>query len=98
MISARKFSGLPRKLTSTSKKAKPPSRKQSNWIERRGLVNENTAPVPNHGETALIFISYSRSDRAHAERIGEELRRRGHEVSRDLDDILPTEEWRTRIE
>jgi hypothetical protein len=51
----------------------------------------------NSSERASIFISYSRSDRNHAERIAEELRRRGHEVSRDLDDILPTEEWRGRL-
>ena len=48
-------------------------------------------------ELASIFISYSRSDRKHAEQIAVELRNRGHEVSRDLDDILPTEEWRARL-
>jgi hypothetical protein len=44
-----------------------------------------------------IFLSYSRTDRSHAERIADELRSRGYQVSRDLDDILPTEEWRGRL-
>lgn len=52
----------------------------------------------NSPEWASVFISYSRADRHHAERIADELRRRGHEVSRDLEDILPTEEWRSRLE
>jgi hypothetical protein len=57
-------------------------------------MSEHTITV---GEQASVFISYSRSDRDHAERIADALRRRGHEVSRDLDDILPTEEWSIRI-
>lgn len=44
-----------------------------------------------------IFLSYSRADRAYAERIAKELRNRSYQVSRDLDDIYPTEEWRGRL-
>ena len=47
---------------------------------------------------ASAFISYSRADRQYAERVAIELRRRSHEVTRDLDDILPSEEWKGRLE
>lgn len=60
-------------------------------------MTDSTQIDRNSSERASIFVSYSRSDRKHAERMAEELRHRGHEVSRDLDDILPTEEWRNRI-
>lgn len=53
---------------------------------------------PDLQEKAVVFISYSRADREHAERIANELRQRGHDVVRDLDDILPTEEWQSRLE
>ena len=45
-----------------------------------------------------VFISYSRADLDEAEKISAELTKRGHAVSRDLDDILPTEEWKGRLE
>jgi len=60
-------------------------------------MRDRTAIDRNSPKQASVFISYSRADRQHAERIVDELRRRGHEVSRDLDDILPTEEWRSRL-
>lgn len=45
-----------------------------------------------------VFISYSRADLDEAEKISAELTKRGHVVSRDRDDILPTEEWKGRLE
>lgn len=47
---------------------------------------------------ATIFLSYSRKDREVAHRVAETLRDRGFDVFRDTDDILPTEEWRGRLE
>jgi len=45
-----------------------------------------------------VFLSYSRKDRERAQRIAEVLRARSFGVFRDTDDILPTEEWRGRLE
>jgi WD40 repeat protein len=45
-----------------------------------------------------VFISYSRKDREFALRLSDALQAKGVEVFRDLDDILPTEEWWPRIE
>ena len=47
---------------------------------------------------AKLFLSYSRKDRDRAQLIADALRDRGFEVFRDTDDILPTEEWRGRLE
>lgn len=49
-------------------------------------------------EVSRIFVSYSRKDQQHAERIAEQLKTRGYEVLLDLDDILPTEPWRDRLQ
>lgn len=45
-----------------------------------------------------VFLSYSRKDRERAQRLAEVLRARDFGVFRDTDDILPTEEWRGRLE
>ena len=44
-----------------------------------------------------VFISYSRKDAFHAEMFTQALREREFRVIRDLDDILPTEEWEVRL-
>lgn len=49
-------------------------------------------------EDAKVFLSYSRRDREGAQRIADVLRERSFGVFRDTDDILPTEEWRGRLE
>lgn len=49
-------------------------------------------------ERGKVFLSYSRKDRAVAQRIAEALRTRHFGVFKDTDDILPTEEWKTRLE
>ena len=49
-------------------------------------------------ETAKIFLSYSRNDRERAQRIGDVLRERQFGVFKDTEDILPTEEWKRRLE
>lgn len=45
-----------------------------------------------------IFISYSRKDREKALRLSKVLSERNFGVFRDTEDILPTEEWRDRLE
>ncbi len=55
-------------------------------------------PSQKNSSEAKIFISYSRKNRETAHRVSETLRDRGFEVFRDTDDILPTEEWRGRLE
>lgn len=47
--------------------------------------------------SSSVFISYSRSDREHAEKLAISLRNNGFVVSRDVEDILPTEEWKGRL-
>lgn len=49
-------------------------------------------------DDAKVFVSYSRKDREKAQRISEALRDRHFGVFRDTDDILPTEEWKGRLE
>lgn len=49
-------------------------------------------------ENAKVFLSYSRKDRERAQRIADVLRDRHFGVFKDTDDILPTEEWRGRLE
>ena len=44
-----------------------------------------------------VFVSYSRTDREHAEKLAIALRDRGFKVARDVEDILPTEEWKERL-
>ena len=53
-----------------------------------------SAPAPGH----KVFISYSRKDRELIEPIVAALQARGMDVLRDTDDILPTEQWRERLE
>ncbi|MDG1211475.1 MAG: toll/interleukin-1 receptor domain-containing protein, partial [Paracoccaceae bacterium] len=43
-------------------------------------------------------LSYSRKDRERAQVIAERLRARHFGVFKDTDDILPTEEWKERLE
>lgn len=45
-----------------------------------------------------VFLSYSRKDRERAQRIADVLREREFGVFKDTDDILPTEEWRDRLQ
>lgn len=47
---------------------------------------------------ANVFVSYSRRDRDKAQRVSNVLRERHFGVFRDTDDILPTEEWKGRLE
>lgn len=49
-------------------------------------------------EEAKVFLSYSRKDRERAQVIAERLRARHFGVFKDTDDILPTEEWKERLE
>ncbi len=49
-------------------------------------------------EEAKVFLSYSRKDRERAAGVAEALRARHFGVFKDTDDILPTEEWKTRLE
>jgi len=53
-------------------------------------------PAPAPGQK--VFISYARKDRELIEPIVAALQARGMDVLRDTDDILPTEEWRSRLE
>ncbi|MEM9046656.1 MAG: toll/interleukin-1 receptor domain-containing protein, partial [Pseudomonadota bacterium] len=45
-----------------------------------------------------VFISYSRKDRERAQSIADTLRERSFGVFRDTEDILPTEEWKGRLQ
>ena len=45
-----------------------------------------------------VFLSYSRKDRALVEPLFAQLEAAGINILRDTDDILPTEEWRVRLE
>jgi WD40 repeat protein len=54
---------------------------------------DDTAP-----DTAKVFLSYSRKDRERAQSIADVLRERHFGVFKDTDDILPTEEWKGRLE
>jgi len=45
-----------------------------------------------------VFLSYSRKDSAFVDRLGTSLGERGFRVLRDVDDILPAEQWRGRLE
>lgn len=49
-------------------------------------------------DTAKVFLSYSRKDRERAQSIADVLRERHFGVFKDTDDILPTEEWKGRLE
>lgn len=49
-------------------------------------------------DTAKVFLSYSRKDRERAQSIADVLRQRHFGVFKDTDDILPTEEWKGRLE
>ncbi len=63
-------------------------------------VNTPSAPPvddPLPEDEPKVFLSYSRNDREHAQRMAEYLRDRSFGVFRDTDDILPTEEWRDRL-
>lgn len=54
-------------------------------------------PASNISKTKL-FLSYSRKDRAHVEKLHDALKGDDElEVFRDVDDILPTEEWKPRL-
>lgn len=49
-------------------------------------------------DNARVFLSYSRKDRERAQSIADVLRERHFGVYKDTDDILPTEEWKGRLE
>lgn len=58
-----------------------------------------TPPELAEGEDQpKVFVSYSRKDREKAHRISKVLADRNLGVFRDTEDILPTEEWRDRLE
>lgn len=62
-----------------------------------------TEPVPAFDDDLppdepKVFLSYSRKDREQAQGIADALRNRHFGVFRDTDDILPTEEWRERLQ
>lgn len=58
-----------------------------------------TADTQPGSEKTKVFVSYSRRDRERVSRLVDALEAQGHiEVFRDTEDILPTEEWRTRLE
>ncbi|MGB0507424.1 MAG: TIR domain-containing protein [Pikeienuella sp.] len=57
------------------------------------MAEPNPAP-----DTAKVFLSYSRKDRERAQSIADVLRERHFGVFKDTDDILPTEEWKGRLE
>lgn len=58
----------------------------------------NTEELELGGDEAKVFLSYSRKDRERAQRIADVLRDRHFGVFKDTDDILPTEEWKDRLE
>ena len=49
-------------------------------------------------DSAEVFLSYSRKDRERSQRIADVLRERHFGVFHDTDDILPTEQWKVRLE
>src|SRR5882724_10348689 len=53
--------------------------------------------VSNGAPISTVFISYSRTDREFALRLSDALQENGICVFRDIEDMLPTEEWWTRI-
>ena len=56
-------------------------------------------PASSDAKDAVkVFISYSRKDKSFVLWLSDALQERGIRVFRDLDDILPTEEWWPRIE
>ena len=59
------------------------------------LPQEEKAPA----DKTKVFVSYSRRDREFVGRLVEALEAQDDiHVFRDTDDILPTEEWRQRLE
>lgn len=60
----------------------------------------DTLPVDDDlgPDNARVFLSYSRKDRERAQSIADVLRERHFGVYKDTDDILPTEEWKGRLE
>ena len=64
-------------------------------------VNLSVGPEPlssDSKEALKVFVSYSRKDKSFVLWLSDALQARGIRVFRDLDDILPTEEWWPRIE
>jgi len=59
------------------------------------MVTQDTS-IPEY--TSRVFISYSRKDRILVEPIIASLESINIDILRDTDDILPTEEWQTRLE
>jgi WD40 repeat protein len=62
-----------------------------------------TDQLPDHEpelgpDNARVFLSYSRKDRERAQSIADVLRDKHFGVFKDTDDILPTEEWKGRLE
>lgn len=64
----------------------------------RGTVMEAATQPEAIVDTAKVFLSYSRKDRERAQSIADVLRERHFGVFKDTDDILPTEEWKSRLE
>ena len=59
-------------------------------------MNGESPDAPH--EEARVFLSYSRSDRERAQAVADSLRARHFGVFKDTDDILPTEEWKDRLQ
>lgn len=60
-------------------------------------MTDEESQEPEEG-AARVFLSYSRKDRERAQKIADTLRERHFGVYRDTDDILPTEEWKDRLQ
>ena len=61
-------------------------------------MTADAAPAPNDPSKAKIFISYSRTDLAFADRLEETLKARGFETLIDREEIFAFEDWWKRIE
>lgn len=62
------------------------------------LLTDIETEIGGLPDEAKVFLSYSRKDRERAQGIADALRSRHFGVFKDTDDILPTEEWRDRLQ
>ena len=60
---------------------------------------QNSGPTKKQTDKTKVFLSYSRKDREFVAKLAAELEAHDDiEVFKDTEDILPTEEWRKRLE
>lgn len=71
---------------------------QSLRVLGRRNVKKIARTLDGAPDEAKVFLSYSRRDRERAQGIANALRSRHFGVFKDTDDILPTEEWKYRLE